>query len=272
MANNMATRTAKAGGGASPGRGGRRTKLLVAALLAVVSATLAFVYLQENATSSVSTPVQPMTVSVLTAAQEIPAQATIRAEMLALRDIPREAVVDGAYRTADDVVGTVARYPLAAGEQVTPVKVSPGRQAVGLAAAVPEGLRAMAISASVVVTAGGLLQPGDRVDILAVVAADSEATDVTGRVGDAVSVVLVEDAEVLAVAQRLIDLVPPPASGGGPGGDRELTESESADDPAATTVTLALTAQQAQQVLLHEQQGVIRLIVRPTAHQTRGGQ
>ncbi|TAK74418.1 MAG: Flp pilus assembly protein CpaB [Dehalococcoidia bacterium] len=264
----MGTTMASAGSH-SLGRGNRRTKLLMAAFLALVSATLAFVFLQQGAASSHA--VVPGSTVVLTAAREIAAQSTIQPEMVVLKRIPLEAVVQGGFRAPEEVVGTVARYPIGTGEQITAVKVSRGRPLTGLTAAIPDGHRAMAISSSAVVTAGGMLQPGDRVDVLAVVTGGIETAGHAERIGEALSVVLVEDAEVLAVAQRLIELALPPLSGGS--SERlDLVDAKAAAAPSAATVTLALTPQEAQRVLLYEQRGVIRLIVRPPTVATAGGQ
>jgi Flp pilus assembly protein CpaB len=71
----------------------------------------------------------------------------------------------------DDVVGKVTRYPVAADEQVTPskiVSVDSDENVDSLSFAVPEGMRAISISADQVLSAGGLVLPGDYVDIIAV--------------------------------------------------------------------------------------------------------
>lgn len=245
----------------------RKTKLLVAALLGLVSATLSFFYLQGSTTSSRT--VAPPTAVVLTAAKTIAAQSIIQPEMVVLKRVPLAAVIEGGFQTPEEAMGMAARYPISAGEQITPVKVSRGRPVTALTAAIPDGYRAMTINASAVVTAGGMLQPGDRVDVLAVVKGNLD-TPGTERLGEAISIVLVQDAAVLAVAQRLVEMVPPPVSAGSPGGYPEVG-AKAATAPA-TTVTLALTPQDAQRVLLYEQQGVIRLIVRPATPGITGGQ
>lgn len=253
---------------ASPGRSGRRRKLVLAALLGLMSAALVFLYLQGQVNNPASASSAPApTVQVLTVVREIAANEPIQPDMVALKHIAPDAVVAGAFVSPEEVTGTIARFPMSVGEQITPVKVTRGGTDAGLAAVVPDGKRAMAITASAVVTAGGVLQPGDRVDVIAVVEQDPEEASRGKRVGTAVSSVVVEDAEVLAVAQRLVELVPPALSDDEAGAEERMTalsETGAAPDAAAATVTLALTLDEAQMVLLHEQQGLIRLLVRPS--------
>lgn len=252
---------------ASSRRGGRRSKLLLATVLGIMSAALVFVYLQGQSTPVSASPAAVTTVPVLTAARGIAANELIQPDMVVLKQVASDAVIAGALRTSEEVTGTVARFPMEAGEQITPLKVTGEGPGAGLAAVVPAGMRAMAIVASAVVTAGGILQPGDRVDVIAVVEVALDQSSPGTRVGTAISTMLVEDAEVLAVGHRLVELVPEALSTGGSGSAERLTaptEGEAPADATAATVTLALTIDEAEMVLVHEQQGLIRLLVRPS--------
>jgi pilus assembly protein CpaB len=82
-----------------------------------------------------------------------------------LRRIPTATVPDGAL--AELPLGSVVRYPIAAGEAVLSKRIAP-EGLIGVAARVPEGQRAVAVP----VTPAGRppLQLGDLVDVLAVVA------------------------------------------------------------------------------------------------------
>jgi Flp pilus assembly protein CpaB len=72
--------------------------------------------------------------------------------------------------------------------------------------------------------------------------------------------VLLQNVEVLAVSQAIVDVVPneePSATG-----QRERI-SEARPNPGAGTVTLALTAEDAQLIFLAEANGEIRFAMRP---------
>lgn len=253
----------------SASRSGRRRKLALASLLGLMSAALIFTALQgQRSTGASASRVEPATVQVLTAARAIGPDEPLQLDMVALKRLPPDAVLKDALLNPEQVNGTTARFPLSAGEQITPLKLTPAGSNRGLAALVPDGKRAMAINASAVVTAGGVLQPGDRVDVIAVSEQDADDTGSGPRIGSAVSTLLVEDAEVLGVAQRLVELFPPALASDGAAPDERMTkpgEDGAAPDPAASTVTLALTGEEAQTVLLHEQRGLIRLLVRPSS-------
>jgi len=240
--------------------------LLLAAVLGIVSAALVFAYLQGQSAPASASPTAVTTVPVLTAAREIAANEPIHPDMVVLEQVAPDAALAGALRTSEEAAGTVARFPIGVGEQITPLKVAGEGRGVGLAAVVPDGKRAMAIAASAVVTAGGMLQPGDRVDVISVIEVILDESSPGKRIGTAVSTVVVEDAEVLAVGQRLVELVPAALSNGERGSEERLTaptEDEAPADATAATVTLALTTDEAEIVLVHEQQGLIRLLVRP---------
>jgi Flp pilus assembly protein CpaB len=126
---------------------------------------------------------------------------------------------------------------------------------------VPEGQRALAIAVSKVVGAGGLIRPGDHVDIVVVL-----QVEVIGD-GDSVTFsrafTLTQNVEVLAVEQALEALGEGVATGDGARGTTAGdTEAQPPAQPDAQVVTLALTPQVAQQVMLAELEGEIRLSVR----------
>jgi pilus assembly protein CpaB len=128
---------------------------------------------------------------------------------------------------------------------------------------VPPGKRGIAINVSQVQGAGGLVLPGDYVDILLLVSVEFETTrgDFASRekVDNYLVMTLFQNIEVLAVSQTVVDVVAeatPTTSG------QRVRNSEARPDPGAATVTLALTPEQAQRIYLAEANGVIRLDVR----------
>ncbi len=129
--------------------------------------------------------------------------------------------------------------------------------ATSLSFIVPEGLRAMAVAVDKVVGVGGLLRPGDRVDVVAVLEVETIGGGTLLKF--ARSLLIGQAIEVLAVEQALENQAAGEAAGGEAGTGVEQPPAQ----PFATVVTLALTPLQMQQVLLAEDQGVIRLGLRP---------
>jgi pilus assembly protein CpaB len=236
-----------------------RGRLLLALALAGLSAFLAFTYLQQAGRAvpeTGSVPSAPATTPVLVAAVGIPAGTRITAEMVAVKQVPVGAGLPSGFESPDPVLGSIARYPIAAGEQVLPGKVVADAPPPALSYVVPEGHRAMAISVSAVVSAGGLILPGDRVDVLAVVEAGPRSGEGDTSGAGPQAVLVAADVEVLAVAQSLVRVAP------ADGEDRSGAAPEGTAEPNALTATLGLTPDEAQRVFLAESQGPIRLMVR----------
>ena len=243
-----------------------RSMLLLALLLGLISAVLVFVYLNQAGTATVSGD----TVRVVVAERDIPARTRIDAGMLTTRSIPAGARLPQAYVEPSEVVGKIARYPITAGEQVLTTKVAAQDRWLGISYVVPQGYRAMAVRVDEVVAAGGMVLPGDRVDVLATWRAPSSQAQRDSGAEAYVTILVAQNVEVLAVAQTIAD-VPPPSvedqgDGSAPsGGDRSdgVLVPDGQPIPEAVTVTLALRPDDAQRVFMSDEQAVIRLLVRP---------
>jgi pilus assembly protein CpaB len=250
-------------------RGGSGRGLLLALLLAVVAGVLVFaaVNSSDGGSGERVTP-QPTAVAqrvtVLRAARDIPARTLITADMLETHELDAAAVLPGALTSQQLAVGMVARIPIYRGEQVVPEKLidQAGAAAESLSYIVPPGRRAMAVRVDRVVQAGGLIRPGDRVDIIAVL--DMVYRQVGGGVefDQKAVITLAQNIEVLAVEQELQNRVV------GDDGQAGVPLDQPDSDPGATVVTLALTPQEAQNLLLAEETGAIRLAVRPPGDNT----
>jgi pilus assembly protein CpaB len=247
---------------AAAGRVNRRF-LLLAIILGVLSFVL--VYAAVSRTDG-GGGASEGTIPVVVARAAIPAGTTITADMLDVREIAETDVGDQAFSTSEAVVGQVARYPIAANEQILLTKVVGGTETLGprvLSTLLEEGFRGMAVTVEAVVNGGGLVLPGDHVDILW--APEKVDQDLIG------AGLIAENVEVVAVQQTLVDL-PPTAPGVQPqgatpaavaGGDQRVRGSEADPVPDATTVVLLLTPEEAARVFCADVAGgEIRFAVR----------
>jgi pilus assembly protein CpaB len=237
--------------------GSSRTGLLIAAVLAAVTGVLVFVLLQGN--DDGNTPgdfTGGGETTVVTANRNIDAREEITEDMLQLTKVPSNALLGGAFSDRGLVVGRIARQPIFQGEQLVQDKLASEKRDLGLAFVVPEGLRGIGVQVDKVIGAGGLLRPGDRVDIVGVIdvthrdlATDREFTETR-------AFTLAQNIEVLAVAESLINTVRE-------GSNQEEASTDQPDaDPEAQVVTLAMEPSASQNLLLTDEKGVIRLIVR----------
>jgi pilus assembly protein CpaB len=245
--------------------GSSRTGLLLAVGLAAIAGLLVFVATRGSdddggATRNISGGAET---TVVTAKQDIPARTEIHSSMLELTKVPANSLLGGAFSSNDLVVGRIARIPIYRGEQLVQDKLASDRVDLGLAYIVPPGSRAMAVEVDKVIGAGGLIRPGDRVDVIAVVDVSYKDLVSDKAFVETRSFTLGQNIPVLAIEQDLQNQIPLPA-------DEKPTEAERdgalVDQPEAkpegTVITLALPPELTQKILIAEEKGAIRLTVR----------
>lgn len=253
--------------------GSSRFGLIVAIGLALLTGLLVWAALRGNDSQPlVTSSTEGAETTVVTAREVIPARAEITRDMLQLTRVPASALLGGAFSDSSLVVGRIARIPIYPGEQLVQDKLASSRTDLGLSYIVPEGMRAMGVKVDKVISPGGLVRPGDRVDVVAVV--DVEYTDIVSdkEFTETRSFTIAQNIQVLAVEQDLENQVPPvldatTSSGEGSStSDGASSEGSPVEQPEAnpegTVVTLSLTLQQTQDVLLAVDKGNIRLVVR----------
>ena len=253
------------------GRVNRRF-LLLAFVLAALSAVLVYAALSKSGPQGGSGT--SGTVAVVVAKQPIAAGTTIAATMLELRQVPPDAVGDGAFSTIEATVGQTARYPISINDQILLSKVVAGIETGAgngvLSHIIETGRRGLGLRVEAVVNGGGLALPGDHVDVYWV--PDKVLQDLTG------AMLIAENVEVLAVQQTLEDLpaaAPGVAAQPTPGGAAQprIRGSEADPVPDASTVTLLLTPEEAARVFCADaSQGAIRLAVRAFGDNSPAGQ
>ena len=231
----------------APSGSRNRMMILAALVFAAIAALLLFVALQSRG-EGVSSVTAPASVDIVVAAQNIDANTKVTSEMLELKSIPTDQALTGAYSSIETAVGLPVRYPLQRGEQLTTTKV--GLEAIedekDIALILEPGMRGFAVHATEVTAVGGLLLPGNFVDVIAAFGEN------TGGIEKAVTIL--QNVEVLSVAQEAVEPIPvmsavtgvgeeEAAAGGGLRGQRS---DEVERQPGARSVTLAVTPEQAQ--------------------------
>jgi pilus assembly protein CpaB len=250
--------------GGAQGRMNRRF-LLVAILLAGLSAALVYAKISANGTSSTTTKVAAGDQQVVVAKVAVKQRTTITASMLEVKSVPLNSVAVGAFTNIQSAVGKVTKFPVETNQQlVESALVDTTRPAAdaALSYVVPTGKRAMSVSASQVANAGGLILPGDFVDIVWGCCSDRSVVTKT----------LLRNIQVAAVAQSIVssgpvtDLNATPGAGAGaavPGSSTNPVAADAAKAvPDAATVTLLLTPEEVQILFLAEANGKLRFDLR----------
>jgi pilus assembly protein CpaB len=251
--------------GTAAGRTNRRL-LLLALAAGVVAAIL--VYAAMSRSSESAGGAASMAPAVV-AKQDIPARTKITSGMVEVRQVPQDNRSELAYTDLSQVVGQVTRYPIATDEEVLSTKVvaleSAAKTGDSLSYVIPEGKRAISIQVSAVVSSGGLVLPGDYVDIIGVFNVTFGAGDQQTTEDKYFSRIILQNIGVLAVAQTVVDTAPQAAAAtdAASAGEQMVRNTEATPEPKASTVTLSVTPQEAQLLFLAEENGVLRLAVRP---------
>lgn len=255
--------------GGAKGRMNRRF-LLVAILLAGLSAALVYAKISANGTSTTSKAVAGNQ-QVVVAKIAIKQRTTITPAMLELKSVPLNTLAVGAFTSVNDALGKVTKFPVEANQQlVSSAVVDTTRPAAdaALSYVVPTGQRAMSVSASQVANAGGLILPGDWVDIVWGCCSGKPVVTKT----------LLRNIQVAAVAQSIVTSGPvtsisaTPGAAGAPAAVPSSSTNPVAADaskpvPDASTVTLLLTPEQVQILFLAEANGTLRFDLRGVGDQ-----
>lgn len=217
----------------------RRTMLLVTAgILAVGAGLLTFNYLATSHHSA-SIPTRP----VLVAVADIPAHTAINSSMVNVVMKPANDIDPGAMSSASDVNGDTTLGPIPAGATIT--SSNTGKDEAPTAGLhIMRGYRAISIPVDEVRDVSGLVQPGDKVDVIAV-------PPRVGNTQPSASIIL-RDVTVFAVGGQLQNLA---AATPQPGQQPVPTVPRS--------VTLEVTPGQADLLSMADINSTLRLALRP---------
>ncbi len=212
----------------------RRTTLLVAIILAIGTGWLTLNYISSVQHASVAgTQLKPTLVAV----QQIPPRVRITAAMVkgALR--PEAAIEPDALSQPQQAVGSLSLIAIPAGSTITASKIGSPID-VGLPVQITPGMRAVSIGVNPVEDVAGLIQPGDRVDVIAIPPRQGQAPPPASAI--------LRGVRVLAVGQS-------------------IEYSSATPSPAgqnSSTVTLEVTPKQADLLAMADLNTTLRLALR----------
>jgi pilus assembly protein CpaB len=210
----------------------RRTTLLIAIVLAIGTGWLTLTYL--SALKPAGSEARP----VLIAAQEIPARERITEAMLTKATRPSSALEPDAIADPAQAIGSLALITIPAGSQLTSSEIG-----TNVASALPvrltPGMRAVSIPVDRVKDVSGLIQPGDRVDVIAIPPA-------RGNGAPPKAATIFRAVRVLAVGSAL----------------ENPSATPSPEEQGATTITLEVTPSQADMLAWADSNATLRLALR----------
>ncbi|MEE4206176.1 MAG: Flp pilus assembly protein CpaB [Erythrobacter sp.] len=227
----------------------KKLVLLLGALIIAVGTAFAArsMFAGTAAPEAVAAPV-PTGPKVLVAQRALPAGTIITADALGYQQWPEELVQDAYFLDGESdvnqLLGTVVRYPVTAGEPVTQGSlVSPGDRGF-LAAALGPGMRAVTVPVSANTGVAGFVFPGDRVDVVL-----TQSVEGDGAPLKAAETVL-RNLRVLATDQST---------------EQVTDENGKTEVRAFRTVTLEVTPKIAEKVAVAQTVGTLSLVLRSIA-------
>jgi len=179
---------------------------------------------------------RPKTRSIVGARVALQPGTPIAAEDLTQINWPQSVALDGLIEKKEDVSGHVLVYAVAANEPVMRRDLA-SSSSLGLAARIPDGMRASAVKTNEVMNVAGFIFPGSRVDVL--VTLRSEATSASTTTTRTV----LQNVQVLSTGTK--------------------TEPDPSGKPEnVTVVTLLVTPEQSEKLALAQNQGTIQFVLR----------
>ena len=220
-------------------------KLLIAGILGLFAAITAVAFLSSKE-SAISQSQQLKTVYVAT--ENIRRGTTISKDQLAARSIPEGFIQPGASTKVEEVVDKVARTDILANEQFLSTKLaSVGDETLAGVIIEAEEMRGVSVAVSAVSGLAGLVNPGDRVDVLGVF----EVTEGNAKYTE---VRLLEPAMLVLAVDK--NLQPPSAAPKAQGG------AGPAEGGGGGMITFYASTRQAQKLILAQRLGEISLLMR----------
>jgi pilus assembly protein CpaB len=215
--------------------------LVIAIIMAFVTSLLLYFYISGLGSQA---PDIEYT-EVYAAKLEIPARTMVKDEMLVKVQFPKGAKVTMGVSDKSQIVGKLTKERIIKGEPTLMDRLYSGEK-TNMAFLVPKGKRAVTIGVNEVSEVGDFIIPGDYVDVIATF--DEANLDIVGKkvYYPKYSKVILQNVQVLGVGQNM-----------------QAVKGEKKELPAS--VTLAVTLDEAERLILADESGVLRLALKPAA-------
>jgi pilus assembly protein CpaB len=212
-----------------------RNRLMVGLAIAVFAGLLLsmFVYHEFKIASSPAPTIQMQ--QIVVAAGPMPLGTRLTEKDLRVIPWPATSPLTNVFTKPEDCVNRALITSVAENEPILQSKLAPVAAGAGLAATLPEGMRALSVAVNDVVAVAGFVTPGSMVDVL--------STGSTGGNGN-ITITVLENVRVLAANQRI--------------------ESNGGKPVAVAVITLMVAPQDAAKLAMASSAGKIQLALRNT--------
>jgi len=216
-----------------------RNRMIVGLTGAVVVALLLSIYVYRTF-QRISSVKAVETKHIVVADHALQLGARLDANNLRVIGWPGDEPLAGSFANIEDCVGRALITPVASNEAILEGKLAPKEAGAGMAATIPEGMRALSVAVNDVVGVAGFVIPGTVVDVLvtgALPGQNSGNNDITRTI--------LENVRVLAAGQK-------------------MEVDRDGKPQAVPVVTLLVTPDDAAKLTMASTQGKIQLALRNT--------
>jgi pilus assembly protein CpaB len=215
-----------------------RNRMLIGLGVAIVVALLVsnFIYRQFQQASAVKPTV---TGKIVVASKALPLGTRLDSSMVKTISWPSGDPVAGMCKREQDCTNRALITSVAENEPIMESKLAPVAAGAGLAAVIPEGMRAMSVAVNDVVGVAGFVTPGTMVDVMVTGAISGQGQ------GGQITRTILENVRVLAAGQK-------------------VQQDEQGKPQTVPVITLLVTPEDAARLAMASNQGKIQLALRNT--------
>ena len=207
-----------------------RRLIFALAVALVLSGAVTFILNRKLGTRAA-----PVTKKYVAAARPIQSGEVLRPETLTLVDWPATLDMKDGFTKVDDIIGRPTIYPIPQGQPILASQLADPKSGIGLTVKIPDGMRGVSVRSDEVVGVAGFLFPGSHVDVLVTLKSD--------RTPNPETQIVLQDVEVLTAGQTM--------------------EPDPQGKPqTVNVVTVLLTPQDAEKLVLAASQGSIEFVLR----------
>src|SRR5437899_4978126 len=212
------------------------TRKLGFALLAALAISLGVTSIFYVRITRTQASARPKTKRIVAAAVALQPGTPITAENLTEISWPENVQLNGLIEKKEDVTGHVLMYAMAPNEPVLRRDLA-SPTSFGLAAKIPDGMRASAVKTNEVMGVAGFIFPGSRVDVLVTLRGEQNSASTT------TTRTVLQNVQVLSTGTKI-----DPDPNGKP--------------ENVSVVTLLVTPEQSEKLALAQNQGTLQFVLR----------
>jgi pilus assembly protein CpaB len=222
-----------------------RNRLIIGLLIAILVAGLlsGFVYREFQKVSAAVAASPMVTTKIVVATKALPLGTRLDPSMLRTISWPASEPMVGVCKYVADCTNRALITPVAENEPILEDKLAPVAAGAGLAATIPDGMRAISVAVNDVVGVAGFVTPGTMVDVLVTGAMTGASAD--GRGATNITRTILENVRVLAAGQR-------------------IEQDRGGKPQTVPVITLLVTPEDAAKLTMASTEGKIQLALRNT--------